>query len=206
MVTNRYNHSHCLLLAFLALLVSTGCQPNRLTSTPETADRIASILEKEIPRFQGLQQIEDVDLMGRYTRECDELADAIGGGFLSGSNLYLLPEGQYLYTEWADVEPETIYEKGTWRLEGKTILLARGASATGRSGPCDSRFVPFQLAGHKGNPPALRIIGQRCGWQEFLSDAREGDPSFALLMNSLELVQLFGNRADVQELLMRLRP
>jgi hypothetical protein len=44
-------------------------------------------------------------------------------GGLSGSELYLFPDGGYLYCEWADIEPRTVYDKGHWSVAGASIRL-----------------------------------------------------------------------------------
>lgn len=47
------------------------------------------------------------------------------GSGLSGSELYLFDDDTYIYTEWADVEPETIYDKGRWTLERRVYSRYR---------------------------------------------------------------------------------
>lgn len=82
-------------------------------------------------------------LPGRYSSESPSLAKRIGGGFLSGGSLYLLHDGRYVYTEWADVEPETIYQAGAWRfLDGLVVLLPAGEAAGALT---DRSFLPFCL-------------------------------------------------------------
>jgi hypothetical protein len=54
-----------------------------------------------------------MDLAGRYTGQTRELRSRVGP-FLSGEELYLFPDGSYLYCEWADITPKTIYDKGKW--------------------------------------------------------------------------------------------
>ena len=45
------------------------------------------------------------------------------GDGLSGSFLYLFEDGSYINTQWADIEPETIYDKGHWDILNDVIRL-----------------------------------------------------------------------------------
>jgi hypothetical protein len=59
---------------------------------------------------------------GRYTSTSKELAKRVGT-FLSGEDLYLFPDGTYIYCEWADIEPVTVSDKGRWKLSGSALEL-----------------------------------------------------------------------------------
>ena len=43
---------------------------------------------------------------------------------LSGSDLYLFSDHTYIYTEWTDVMPETIFDKGSWTLEANLLAFS----------------------------------------------------------------------------------
>jgi hypothetical protein len=60
-----------------------------------------------------VQADNPVNLAGRYTGETSELQSRVGP-FLSGEDLYLFPDGSYVYLKWADVMPRTVYDKGKW--------------------------------------------------------------------------------------------
>jgi hypothetical protein len=42
---------------------------------------------------------------------------------LEGSDLYLFPDKTYLYLDWADIWPRTIWDKGTWAYQQGLIML-----------------------------------------------------------------------------------
>ena len=63
-----------------------------------------------------------------------------GEGMLNGENLYLFPDGSYIYTEWGDVLPETIYDKGAWSIEGGVVRFTPDAAVVWTPGS-DRRFV-----------------------------------------------------------------
>jgi hypothetical protein len=52
------------------------------------------------------------------------------GDGLSGSNLYLFGERSYIYTEWADIQPETIHDKGLWTAERGALTLVPDSDVT----------------------------------------------------------------------------
>jgi hypothetical protein len=49
---------------------------------------------------------------------------------LSGRNLYLFSDGTYIYTEWADVLPETIYDRGRWRFHDALLRFVGDQKVT----------------------------------------------------------------------------
>ena len=61
-------------------------------------------------------------LAGQYTSASEELRKRVGP-FLSGRDLYLFPDGTYIYCEWADIEPITVNDKGTWALVADRVVL-----------------------------------------------------------------------------------
>src|SRR5262245_18661708 len=52
------------------------------------------------------------------------------GPGLTGAELYLFPDATYIYTEWGCVEPETIHDKGNWRLNGDVVVFTADADVT----------------------------------------------------------------------------
>jgi hypothetical protein len=76
---------------------------------------------------------------------------------LSGSNLYLFPDGSYVYTEWADVLPETIYDKGRWKCALGVLALVPDADIT--SDPkTHRRYLVLQLRGAAGNAEPHTVL------------------------------------------------
>ena len=61
-------------------------------------------------------------LAGHYTSTSAEVRKKIGG-FLSGDDLYLFSDGTYLYSEWTDISPLTIEDRGTWLVSKGRVSL-----------------------------------------------------------------------------------
>src|SRR5947209_19022113 len=59
------------------------------------------------------------EIAGHYSSNPKE----IGRSPLSGNDLYLFPDGSYLYSEWGDLEPVTIRDKGTWAFSDGAVKL-----------------------------------------------------------------------------------
>lgn len=74
-----------------------------------------------------------VRLAGQYRNPSRELQQSWGGGTLSGEDLYLFPDGTYLYCEWGDVDPGTISDKGTWTFADGLLKLKSDPDVTWRA-------------------------------------------------------------------------
>jgi hypothetical protein len=64
---------------------------------PDLFKRVASRLPVEVVRADS-----GAGLAGHYTGQTSELQSRVGP-FLSGEDLYLFPDGSYVYCQWADV-------------------------------------------------------------------------------------------------------
>jgi hypothetical protein len=64
--------------------------------------------------------LSQTELVGTWTDE----------GTTSGSYLYLFPDSTFIYTEAADIMPETIYDKGIWRAESGMLTLSPDPDVT----------------------------------------------------------------------------
>jgi hypothetical protein len=74
-------------------------------------------------------------LAGHYTK----------GPGLSGEECYLFSDASYIYTEWADILPETIYEKGTWYVKDGFVILKSDGSLPGGARHIDHVYAPLLL-------------------------------------------------------------
>ena len=63
-----------------------------------------------------------VKIAGQYTNPGKELIRRIGGA-LSGDVLYVFPDNTYVYCEWADIMPTTVFDKGTWDISDGVLKL-----------------------------------------------------------------------------------
>lgn len=68
------------------------------------------------------------------------------GSGLSGRLLYLFENGEYVHTEWADVMPERIFDKGTWRVLDSSLALSSDIDATW-SARWDQRYLLLRGGG-----------------------------------------------------------
>ncbi len=129
-------------------------------------------------------------LAGRYAR----------GTGLSGEDLHLFSDGTYLYCEWADIQPTTVYDKGRWRVAGVTVELASDPEITWEPG-AERRHLLLRRAGRKGD--AL-LIGLERALGHFESQAKE-DPNHMLLVVGLLRTERYGRskEARVRTQLMR---
>src|SRR6266699_5616844 len=86
-------------------------------------------------RLQAKVQVDPINgvspqrLAGKYSNPPKEFH-----GGLSGDDLHLFPDGTYIYCEWADIMPVTVYDKGMWRMSGLTIELTSDAEVRGGAG------------------------------------------------------------------------
>src|ERR1700741_1698732 len=62
---------------------------------------------------------------------------------LSGDDLYLFPDKTYIYLEWTDILPETVYDKGAWSFDGRFVRLYTDGSVPKQKGRRDMIFIPM---------------------------------------------------------------
>ncbi len=107
---------------------------------------------------------------------------------MSGSDLYLLAGGRYLYVEWADILPETIYDRGRWSITNGVVELASDHELKNSDRPRNHRYVIFRLA--VDGSPTLRLIGTSWELPYFEQNGRDDSP-FMLLINSMEQTERY---------------
>src|SRR5262245_7629866 len=108
-----------------------------------------------------LMDASRVELTGEWT----------SGGGLAGETLYLFADGSFIYSEWADVQPETVYDKGHWALSDGVLQLAPDADITWES-DSDRRFLC--LKDGQTSRPVLLGIDVSLQRLEELADANPG--------------------------------
>lgn len=52
------------------------------------------------------------------------------GGGLAGSTLHLFADGTYIFSQWADIQPETIYDKGRWNVRQGVVRMSSDREIT----------------------------------------------------------------------------
>lgn len=149
-----------LLLAFAEFAVSE--------TSSEPLDRIRAHVPVDL-----ISRVRASDLAGHYSSHPKEL----GRSALSGNDLYLFPDGSYLYLEWADVEPTTIRDKGTWSFSAGIVKLTSDSDVT-----WDPEAERTYLAVHRDSKPTeVLLVGVRRALPYFEEKA-DDDPNFMLLL------------------------
>lgn len=212
---SSFHHTTATLLsAFLASSAATGHTTASIAVEGEITQNLrgnnggcesSMVLKRLKGRVQGISSetgiVSHAELAGRYTAETDTLAKMIGGGFLAGSNLYLFADGRFIYSEWADVEPEMIYSQGNWSLVSSIVELVPDKAIAARAAPPDRHYVIFRFA--DGGSDTLRLMGTSCAVDKF--DSFQGKEwRLALLMNSLELFERYTTVKESQRAFDRL--
>lgn len=121
-------------------------------------------------------------LAGRYTSSSKELRKRIGP-LLHGDDLYLFPDSTYIYCEWADIEPLTVYDKGTWSVAKGLIELKSDPEVTWDPGEYrwyDRRYVAVRRSSQNNE---VLLVGVEYALPYFEKKAG-GDPAFMLLINA----------------------
>ena len=177
-LTRYPSGGHGLAVSAFALLMLA-----RLASAAEpSAEEVVQRLRQVVPSVAPAGEILTEQLVGRFTAQTAQVEHR-SGPFLAGSDLYLCSGGRYLYVRWADIEPETIYDRGRWSFSDGVVDLSSDHVLNQSDYPRDRRYVAFRFALDKA--PDLRLIGTDQSLAYFSTNAGE-DPGFMLLITSLE--------------------
>ena len=79
-----------------------------------------------------------------------------GDGLLSGRILYVFGDRTYIYCDWTDVQPETIYAKGRWSLDKGVLVFKTDSAVTWKRVLIDHRHMAVRL--YPG-PPTVLLVG-----------------------------------------------
>ena len=141
------------------------------------------------------------ELAGRFTTTSKELGKRVGP-FLAGDDLYLFPDGTYIYCEWADIEPVTVHDMGTWSVEEGLVELKSGPEVTWDPGEYrwyDRRYVAVRRSSRNNE---VLLVGIEHTLPYFEKKAGN-DPAFMLLVNAKKRETTI-NRAEAKPLKIRL--
>jgi hypothetical protein len=101
------------LFTFLVLLGQlAAAQPTR---TP--LERVQARTPVDI-----ITNLTTAQFAGQYTYPSSDLRKRVGPS-LSGNDLYLFPDKTYVYCEWSDIVPTTVYDKGIWNVSAGILEL-----------------------------------------------------------------------------------
>jgi hypothetical protein len=105
------------------LLVFAGQNPTK-ASNLDALERLQARTPVEF-----VEPLDTSRVTGRYTNPPKDLVRRIGG-VLSGDELYLFPDGTFIYCEWADIRPLSIYDKGRWTFTNGVVELKSDTDVT----------------------------------------------------------------------------
>ncbi len=127
-------------------------------------------------------KLKEHGLKARQVPEKDRTAKALAGHYstgpgLSGNELYLFSDSTYIYTEWADILPETIYEKGTWSVKDGFIALKSDGAVPGGPHAREDHYAPLLMKDledvpwRPGDGSDVFLMGSRWYFSYFLDHA-----------------------------------
>jgi hypothetical protein len=143
-------------------------------STPAGSDAFKRLAVR-LP-LHLVQTTAATDLAGRYTGQTSELRARVGP-FLTGEDLYLFPDGSYVYCEWGDVMPRTIYDKGQWSATGGVLELRSDADIRWEPG-IDRRHIMIRRPGRKDEIMLVGLLDD----VEYFEQKASDDPELMLLI------------------------
>jgi hypothetical protein len=158
---------------FFVLLLVFSSQAKDEISTLNSIERIKAKVSVE-----SLATADKPRLAGLYTNPPKDLVRRIGG-VLSGDELYLFPDGTFIYCEWADVQPLTIYDKGQWTFTNRAIELKSDADVTWDP-KVDRTYLAVRRQSHRNE---ILLVGVHTDLPYFEQEARD-DPETMLLIVS----------------------
>ena len=95
-----------------------------------------------VVRVEPVSRLTQAKLAGKYSSPTKEFLPG-----LSGDDLDLFPDGTYIYDEWADIQPLTIYDKGQWKVDDGIIVLSSDKEISWNPGE-EHRYIAVTRRGH----------------------------------------------------------
>lgn len=170
----------CIAAALCLACIASPEAPWAPTRTETSAAHMLKELRKIYSKIRGLDRADMTPrfIAGHFTH----------GGGLSGRELFLFSDSTYIYTEWADISPETVYDKGTWALtDGFVVLSSDKSLEKAPHLPFDHVYLPIRLKGRSG----LFIMSHRWDFSYF-ADHAGNNPASMFEMVALHLTERMG--------------
>lgn len=166
----------------------TGNKPGDNQSTTDALDRIRAKIPVDL-----VTNLTPTQIAGQFVDPSKELVKLVGPP-LSGKTLYIFPDTTYIYCEWADIMPNTVFDKGAWSFAGGILDLKSDPEITWNSS-LERRFLAVRRLSHKDE---LLLMGLEHSLPYFERHARD-DPKPMLLMVTLPREEAV-SRADTARL------
>ena len=138
-------------------------------------------------RVDAVTGVAPAQLAGLYSSTSKELRRRVAP--LSGDDLYLFPEGTYIHCEWTDIQPATVYDKGTWVFTNGQVALTFDQEIT-----WTPRVEREYVAVHRGSRTGeVLLVGTGTDLDYFEKHAGK-DPEFMLLLSAKKLERTFSQQ------------
>jgi hypothetical protein len=118
-------------------------------------------------------------IAGQYANPSKELVKRVGPP-LGGKRLYIFPDKTYVYCEWTDITPNTVFDKGTLTFEAGVLELRSDPEITWNS-RLERKFLAVRRLSHKDE---ILLMGLQESLPYFENHARD-DPKLMLLIVAL---------------------
>jgi hypothetical protein len=161
------------LLALFVCNVLLGQEHSSVVQSPDHGRSLARLRSKiDVERPSDLTTNA---IVGHYSSTPDELRRRVVP--LSGDDLYVLPDGSYLYYVWSDIPPGTIRDKGTWVVSGDELTLTSDSDITWNPG-AERRYL---LVRRRSQTQEILAVGMDRDLRYFEEHAGD-DAEFMLLL------------------------
>lgn len=186
----RASGSICLCILIVCGTTSARQHPSKTRSTGAETNfaRLRSKIDVEQIGAPAMNSVA-----GHYSSNPEELRKRVGPP-LGGDDLYLFPDGSYLYIEWADILPATIQDKGTWAISAGEISLTSDPDITWKTRTADRHYL---LARRSSHASEVLAVGTNFDLAYFEKHAEE-DPEFMLLVCSKLRVNEISENVSVE--------
>jgi len=155
------------LLTLVVLLVQLG----GLHPAVGPLERIRAKISVE-----PVANLNPAEFAGQYKNPSKELISRVGPP-LGGNSLYIFPDKTFVYCEWTDIMPDTVFDKGAWSFSGD-ILELKSASEVTWDSHLERRFLAVRRQSHAGE---IILVGIGKDLHYFEKEARD-DPGLMLLI------------------------
>jgi len=168
---------------FLAITIPLLAIPAAAKSPASPLQRLRAKI-----RVDAVAEATPAQLAGQYTSTSKELGKRVGP-FLSGNDLYLFSDGTYVYCEWTDIEPVTVYDKGAWAFKNGEVALTSDPEITWKPG-AERAYVAVHRMSRAGE---ILLIGTGRDL-DYFEKHTGNDPDFMLLLSAKKREKTFSQQ------------
>jgi hypothetical protein len=175
-----------LVYILLGAVPVVGQTPKIAGSGPVNRGDVRQLVEAQpaaspVKRLRAKTSVEPIanltrrQIAGRYTNPSQELIKSSSPPVV-GNNLYIFPDGTYVYCQWAAVMPVTVFDKGSWSFAAGVLELKSDRIVIWNP-DLERRFV---VARRTSRVEEILLIGAEKALRRFEEQAG-GDPETMLL-------------------------